>query len=221
MRITKKMVEDLAQALRNKLNDHPMYKQILLDRQEVVYQTVHSLDPVAASLTVIAKDLPMLVRSQLNKVSQASYSLDAKKYEQLVKKLKDYNGIDDMPTYPFSGYSTIYVDFPPGKVLFSNSAHSLPPLNLDSLASVAGWAAISRAEARRMKAVNNINTAVSHLTQLAYEMVTLDALMDNVPVVRDLVPASWLVDPDDRPATQLVDEKTAARLRALILGEPV
>lgn len=221
MRITKKMVEDLAQALRNKLNEHPLYQQILLDRKEVAFQTAHSLDPVAANLTEIAKNLPALVRGQLTKVSQASYSLDAKKYDNLVKALKEHDGVEDMPAYPFNGYSSIYVDFPPGKVLFSNSARNLPELNLESAASRAGWAAIARAEARKGKAEKSISTAVSHLEQLAYEMVTLDQLMANVPVIKDLVPASWLAEPEEESKTKLVDEKTAARLRALILGEPV
>ncbi len=219
MRLTKEKVQTLRNNLSEKLFAHPVYKEALAQRQEVIYLAVLHGDPVAATLTGIVDTLPKIVKDQLPKRSYVRFSFRADDYKTLVKALAEKDGITDMPPYPFEGYQSTQVDFPPGRVLYSESANELPSFSQDKPASRSMWRSVALAQHRVKTAQDNITRACNHLEQLAYELVNLDALIDKVPVVRDIIPASWLAPAEEQPKNQLVDEETAARLRALILGE--
>jgi len=215
VRITKSMVETLTQGQKDFLYSHMLYKQLQKDYQETVYQAVLDLDPAAAGMAVVVHSTPKIVKDQLPKVSQTRINQVS---DSLYKQVVDA-GFELPPENPFKHYGGEHVDFPAGKVLYSGSADTLRPISADRPTSLSAWTKVIWAKYRVQQANLRIQSAARHLEQLCYEMGTLDKLMEQVPSIRHLIPASWLAEPVAAPKTNMVDPDTAARLRALILGE--
>ena len=219
MRLKNSDIQLLTQQLETHLYETQQYKGIVEDLKNTAYQVILSANPVAATLSGLVGTLPKVVKDEITKISSIGYRLEANKYEELVKAAKEKDGITDMPPYPFNGYSNMYTDFPVGKVLYGSSADGMPSFNVENDASRMAWIRLSQAQAALVKANKVVTKASATLTQLCHELGTLDRLIDAVPVIRPLVPLTWLEPPAEAPKTGLVDEETAARLRNLILGE--
>lgn len=217
MRLTKEKIDKLCAAARAALYEHPTYKQRQLDYRHTVYHAVMDTDIAASGMVMVVGSLPKIVKDQLPKVSAVKVRIYQEAYANLEKYAKAL-GIKGMPSYPFDGSSEASVTLPDGAVFYSVTAGELREFNLDNEASIRAWAKVSMARGAIRRAESAISEACGQLEQLAAELVTLDRLMQAVPACRPLIPATWLEPEVPKPDQSLVDEETAARLRALILG---
>lgn len=228
MRITKHMIAVLLQEQRKYIRSLPVYQQLLNDYSHLAYQAVLDTDPAALGMQVVTTGLVQLVKDQLPKKEGVTVNLYYNHYNELKKLVAErYDGTvgksGSLPeSNPFD-CGRERVPFPQGKVLFSATAGELLPFNKDKEASVLVYAKLALAKSRILKADGMIDSAARHLEQLCQELVTLDRLMTAVPSVRILIPATWLTAPEtvEKPKTSLLDPATSARLRSIVIGEPV
>lgn len=218
MLLNKTLTAELAGRVNSMLLSHPVIDQLRHDVAVSVHQAVLATSSTARDLVEVLASVPKLVRDQVPKHSSISVHLNSTEL-LIVQEYAKERGVDIGTHRHF--YTTERIQMPAGSFIPGNDGSSMKSPSKDNLANMEAWLTILRANTRLQNALVRIEVAVSQIPFMCVELRTLDKLMDSCPTIRPAVPQTWITDPDSvkKPATEVMDPATAARLRAIVTGE--
>lgn len=218
MLLNKTLTSELADRVNTMLLGHPVIEQLRHDVSVSVHQAILATSSTARDLSEVLASVPKLVRDQVPKHASVSVHLNSTEL-RIVQEYAKERGVEIGTHRHF--YSTERIKMPAGMAIPGDEGSSMKSPSKDNVANMEAWLTILRANNRLQNALERIAVAVSQIPFMCVELRTLDKLMDNCPMIRSAVPQTWITDPDSvkKPATEVMDPATAARLRAIVTGE--